>query len=300
MATLNYKHLHYFWVVAKAGSIMRASQQLHLTPQTISGQLSLFEDILGEKLFSRTGRRLELTDRGRLVLSYADEIFSLGQELEDELRQRPSDRLLQFRVGVCDAVPKVIAYRLIEPALRSSEQLRIICREGNVSSLLAELAVHHLDIVIANSPMPPSVNVRAFNHLLGECGLTFFAAKELASKLEAIKFPQCLDEAPLLLPGNDDAVRPKLIRWLENQDIRPRITGEFDDGALMKAFGQAGVGVFTAPSSIASQVQQQFGVIALGETKDVVTSYYAISVERKLTHPAVVAISEAARHELFI
>lgn len=300
MAALNYKHLHYFWVVAKAGSITQASQQLHLTPQTISGQLTLFEDILGEKLFTRTGRKLELTDRGRLVFSYADEIFSLGQELEDELRQRPSDRLLQFRVGVCDAVPKVIAYRLIEPALRSAEHLRIICREGNVSSLLAELAVHRLDFVIADSPIPPSVNVRAFNHLLGECGIAFFATKELAEKLPSGSFPQCLDGAPLLLPGNDDAVRPKLMRWLENHHIRPKITGEFDDGALMKAFGQAGVGVFTAPSSIAKQVQEQFGVISLGETREVTNSYYAISVERKLTHPAAVAISEAARHELFI
>jgi LysR family transcriptional regulator, transcriptional activator of nhaA len=300
MAALNYKHLHYFWVVAKAGSITQASQQLYVTPQTISGQLTLFEDLLGEQLFTREGRKLQLTERGRMVLSYADEIFSLGQELEDELRQRPSDRLLHFRIGVCDAVPKVIAYRLIEPAMRSSEHMRIICREGNVSSLLAELAVHRLDFVIADSPIPPSINVRAFSHRLGECGISFFATKELIGKLSSASFPQCLDGAPLLVPGNDDAVRPKLMSWLESNHIRPKITGEFDDGALMKAFGQAGAGVFVAPSSIAQQVQNQFGVINLGEAREVTTSYYAISVERKLTHPAAVAIRDAAQHELFI
>jgi LysR family transcriptional activator of nhaA len=300
MAGINYKHLYYFWAVAKAGSIARASEQLHLTPQTISGQLSLFEDILGEMLFTRTGRRLELTDRGKLVLSYAEEIFSLGQELEDVLHQQPVGRPLQFRVGVCDAVPKAIAYRLIEPALRSPDPLRIICREGNVSSLLAELAVHKLDIVIADSPMPPAVNIRAFNHLLGECGLTFFAAEALATQLSNTDFPQCLDGAPMLLPGSDVAVRPRLLRWFEGHHIRPRITGEFDDGALMKAFGQAGVGVFAAPSSIADQVQRQYGVVAIGATREVTEKFYAISVERKLTHPAVVAISEAARMELFL
>ena len=300
MASLNYKHLQYFWAVAKAGSITLASERLHLTPQTISGQLSLFEDVLGETLFTRTGRRLKLTERGKLVLSYADEIFSLGQELEDTLRQKPMDRPLQFRVGVCDAVSKTIAYRLIEPAQRSADQILIICREGNVNHLLAELALHKLDIVIADSPMSPTINVKAFNHLLGESGLTFFASAALASKLPSKKFPQCLDGAPMLLPGVDVAIRSKLIRWLEHNNIRPRITGEFDDGALMKAFGQAGVGVFTAPSSIAKQVQQQYGVVAIGETREVTEKFYAISIERKLTHPAVIAIREAARIELFL
>lgn len=300
MAALNYKHLHYFWVVAKAGSITLASQRLHLTPQTISGQLSLFEGILGEALFNRIGRRLELTDRGKLALSYADEIFSLGQELEDALRQKPVDRPLQFRIGVCDAVPKAIAYRLIEPALRSPEPVRVICREGNVANLLAELALHRLDVVIADSPMPPTVNIRAFNHILGECGLTFFATKSLASQLSDTDFPQCLDGAPMLLPGPDVAIRPKLMRWFEGHHIQPRIMGEFDDSALMKAFGQAGIGVFAAPSSIAKQVEQQYGVIAIGETRKVTEKFYAISIERKLTHPAVVAISEAARMELFL
>lgn len=299
MAAINYKHLHYFWVVAKTGSITLASQRLHITPQTISGQLSLFEDTLGEALFNRANRRFELTDRGKLVLSYADEIFSLGQELEDVLRLKPIERPLQFRVGICEAVPKSIAYRLIEPALRAQNDLRIICREGSMTNLLGELAVHKLDIVIADSPMPASINVRAFNHLLGECGLTFFATPALAQKLADSPFPQCLHGAPMLLPGTDDAVRPKLMRWLDDQRIVPRIKGEFDDGALMKVFGQAGVGIFAAPSSILDQTEKQFGVVALGSTKEVTKSFYAISVERKLTHPAVIAISEAARLEIF-
>jgi LysR family transcriptional activator of nhaA len=298
MSRLNYKHLYYFWVVAKSGSITRACERLHLTPQTVSGQLSQFEDVLGERLFKRTGRRQELSDRGQVVLSYAEEIFTLGQELEDVLRQKTSTRQLQFRVGVSDAVPKTLAYRLIEPALRSQDTLRMICREGKVGSLLTELAVHRLDIVIADSPMPPSVEVRAFNHLLGECGVTFFATPELAQKHLAA-FPDLLDGAPILIPGDDVASRLRLMRWFEEQHIKPRIVGEFDDGALMMAFGQAGVGFFTAPSAIRKQIQQQFGVVSVGSTDAVTERFYAISVERKLTHPAVLAISEAARLELF-
>lgn len=298
MSLINYKHLHYFWMVAKAGSIARACEQLHLTPQTISGQLSQFEDVLGEQLFARVGRRLELTDRGRVVLSYADEIFSLGQELEDVLRQQPTERMLQFRVGISDAVHKTIASRLIEPALRLGDPISIICREGKVANLLGELALHHLDIVIADCPMPSRIDVKAFSHLLGECGLTFLATPELALK-HSSEFPQCLDRAPFLLPGDDVSIRPKLLRWFETNHLRPRITGEFDDAALMKAFGQMGVGVFAAPTSIAKEVQQQHGVVAVGSTRDVSEKYYAISVERKLTHPAVVAISESARLELF-
>lgn len=295
---MNYKHLHYFWVVAKSGSIAKACEKLHLTPQTISGQLSLFEETLGERLFNRIGRKLVLTDRGQIVLSYADEMFSLGQELEDLLRHKTAGRQLQFRVGISDAVPKAVAYRLIEPALRAQESLRIVCREGKVGTLLGELAVHRLDIVIADSPMPLSVDVRAFNHQLGECGVTFFARPELASKYPG-DFPACLHNAPILIPGDDVATRPKLMRWLEEQHIKPQIVGEFDDSALMKAFGQAGVGFFAAPTSIAEQVEQECGVIRIGSTNDIIEKFYAISVERKLTHPAVVAISDAARQELF-
>lgn len=303
MSTINYKHLHYFWTVAKTGSITLASQRLFLTPQTISGQLTLFESILGEPLFNRVGKRLELTDKGKMVLSYADEIFALGKELEETLKQPTADRPIQFRVGVCDSVPKIIAYLLIEPALRANDPLRIICREGSVTNLLGDLAVHRLDLVIADSPMPHSVNVRAFNHLLGECGISFFATQTLAQQIQsqnAGQFPQCLNGAPMLLPGVDDAIRPALTRWFEDTKVLPNIVGEFDDGALMKEFGQAGVGVFAAPSVIAKQVCEQFDVIVLGETKEVIKRFYAISVERKLSHPAVLAICQAARSELFL
>ena len=298
MASLNFKHLRYFWVVAKAGGIARASERLHLTPQTISGQISLFEDLLGYKLFARVGRRLELTDSGRTVLNYADEIFTLGEELEGVLRSPAEGRPLQFRAGVADAVPKVVAYRLLEPAMRLPEPMHMVCREGKLASILADLAVHRLDIVIADCPMPAAVSVKGFSHLLGECGLTFFATAKLARKHKG-PFPHLLGGAPLLLPGEQAAVRPRLIRWVDEQRIHPRIVGEFDDGALLKAFGRAGVGIFAAPSAIADQVRRQYGVVSVGRTEAVSEAFYAISVERRLTHPAVVAITSAARKELF-
>ena len=297
MSTMNYKHLHYFWVVAKAGGIGRASERLHLTPQTISGQITLFEDVLGYKLFNRVGRRLELNDAGRVVLGYADEIFTLGEELQEVLRFRPGGWPLQFRVGVADAVPKAIAYLLLEPAMELPESLRIVCREGKLTSLLADLAVHKLDIVIADSPMPANIDVRGYNHLLGECGVTFFATDELAKEYGQ-GFPKSLDGAPFLMPGEDAAVRPRLIRWFEKAKVRPRIIGEFDDGALLQAFGAAGKGIFAAPSAVAEQIKKQYGVTEIGRTTLVTEQFYAISVERQLTHPAVVAISSAARESL--
>ena len=298
MASLNYKHLHYFWVVAKTGGIARASERLHLTPQTISGQVSLFEGVLGYKLFRRAGRGLELTDAGRVVLSYADEIFTAGAELESILRDPSGGRPLQLKAGVVDAVPKAVAYRLLEPAVRIPKPIRIVCREGKFANLLADLAVQQLDIVIADSPLPPAASVRAFNHLLGECGLTFFATAKLARQHKA-PFPRCLDGAPMLLPGQDAAVRPGLSRWFDEQGVRPNIVGEFDDGALLKAFGQAGAGVFPAPSVIDKEMQGQYDMVFIGGTDAVAERFYVISAERRLTHPAVVAISLAARQELF-
>ncbi len=298
MSNLNYKHLHYFWVVAKTGSIARASEQLHLTPQTISGQLSLFEEVQGEQLFKKSGRNLELTEAGRLVLSYAEEIFSLGQELEQVLHHRPSERTVQLRVGLSDAVAKAVAYRLLEPALALPQTLRINCREGKLDQLLGDLAIHKLDIVIADMPMPPTLNVRGFTHQLGECGISFFATKALAQQYPA-PFPACLDGAPILLPGEDSALRSKLMYWLSTQQLHPRIAGEFDDSALMSAFGQAGAGFFAAPSAIADMVMRQYDVQLIGHTEEIKEQFYAISVQRKLTHPAVLAISRAAQEALF-
>jgi len=298
MARLNYKHLRYFWTVAKAGSIARACERLHLTPQTISGQLSAFEDALGHKLFARAGRRLELTEAGRMVLGYADEMFTVGEELEEALRHTGGSLPLQFRVGVADSVPKSVAYRLLEPAVFLPEPLRIVCREGKLAGLMADLAIHRLDLVIADGPMPADMSVRGFNHPLGECGITFCATPALAQRHRA-RFPRCLDGAPLLLPGEEAAVRPRLMQWIESIGVRPKFVGEFDDGALMTAFGKAGIGIFAVPSAIAEEVRRQYQVRVLGRTDAVTERFYAISVERRLTHPAVVAISSSARTELF-
>jgi len=291
---INYKHLRYFWVVAKQGGIARASETLHLTPQTISGQISLLEEQLGEALFSKAGRNLELTETGRLALSYADEIFSLGSELEEAIRNLPSDRPLVFKVGVADVVPKSIAYRLLAPALELPDPLRIVCKENSLESLLAELAMHRIDLVIADGPIPAGLNVRGFNHVLGECGISFMAIPALAKTLRR-NYPQSLNGAPLLIPSEINMVQPRLLNWLDGLRIYPRIVGEFDDSALMKAFGQAGTGVFIVPTAIADEVAKQFRVAIVGETEDVREQFYAISVERRISHPAVAAITETAR-----
>jgi len=294
---LNYKHLNYFWEVATAGSIARASEKLHLTPQTISGQLSLLEQHFGSPLFSKVGRNLEMTETGRLVLSYAEEIFSLGGELEEVLRNQPAGMPRVFTVGVVDVVPKSIAYRLLAPALQLPEAMRIICREGSLDSLLADLAVHKVDLVIADGPIPSHVNVRGFSHLLGHCGISFFATPTLAQQLSKT-FPQNLNAMSMLLPGVMTVVRSRLVEWLDKQHIYPTIVGEFDDSALMKAFGQTGSGIFIAPTPIANEVTKQYGVVVVGETSEVREQFYAISVERKISHPAVAAITETAREWL--
>ena len=290
---LNYKHLHYFWVVAKQGGITRASERLHLTPQTISGQISLLEECIGEALFSKAGRNLELTETGRLVLSYSDEMFSLGGELEEALRNLPPDRQMIFKVGIADVVPKTIAYRLLAPALSLPDPVRIICRENNLANLLAELALHRLDMVLADGPIPPGINVRGFNHILGECGISFLAVSHLARPLHK-NFPRSLNGAPLLIPSETNLVQAKLLDWFDSLRIHPRIVGEFDDSALMKVFGQAGAGIFMIPTPIAREVAKQFGVRIIGSTEDVREQYYAISVERRISHPAVSAITETA------
>lgn len=297
---MNFKHLYYFWRVAKAGGVVRASEQLHLTPQTISGQIGLLEEALGTPLFAKRGRGLELTDAGRLALGYAQDIFALGFELEESLRNYPaSGRPVEFRVGVEDAVSKTIAYRLIEPATRLPESVRIVCREWKLDSLLAELASHRLDLVIAGAPIPPSVSVRAYNHRLGESGVSFFASPRLLKSLKKT-FPACLDGAPMLVPGVDAAVRSRLDRWSEANELRPRVVGEFDDSALMKAFGRRGAGVFIGPTVLESEIETQYGVKTLGRTEEIMEEFFAISVERRITHPCVVAITEAARDRLFV
>ncbi len=294
----NYRQLHYFWSVAKAGGIARGAEQLHLTPQTVSGQISLLEEKLGVALFRRAGRRLELTEAGRLALSYADEIFQVGNELEETLRNRHEERTFLFRVGIADVVPKAIAYRLMAPALELPEPVRLVCREDKFELLLAELAIHRLDMVLADRPLPPGMDVKGYSHRLGECGITFLATPALAARLEG-KFPHLLNGAPLLIPGEDSVVHAPLLRWLRGQDIHPRIVGEFDDGALMKSFGQAGAGTFPVPTAIAAEVAAQYGLVPLGSTEVIKDRFFLITVERKLSHPAALAVSEAAQKGLF-
>ena len=295
---LNYRQLHYFWVVAKTGSIVRACEQLNLTPQTISGQISLLEQTYGIELFQRVGRQLELTEAGRQTLPFVEQMFQLGGELELMLRAQPNEQQILFRVGVADVVPKSIVYRLIAPTMELSEPMRITCREDKLERLLADLAIQRLDLVISDSPMPSHLDIKGYSQKLGECGISFFATAQLAT-LYGQDFPRSLHGAPLLIPGPETVVRSRLQRWFAEQQIQPRLVGEFDDSALMQAFGQSGSGIFIGPSVIADEVKRQYGVELIGQTDAVTESFYAISVERKVKHPGIVAITEGARRELF-
>jgi len=295
---INYKHLYYFRIVASEGGIVRASERLHLTPQTISGQLSLLEQSLGIKLFARVGRNLEITETGRLVLSYAEEIFSLGGELEEAIHLLPADRLQVFRVGVVDVLPKSIAHRILEHALHMPEPVRMICREASLDTLLAELTVHRLDLVLADRPIPTTVSTRGYSHRLGQSAISFFATKALEKSLKG-KFPQCLNGAPLLLPGNGTRLRTSVDQWLDKHRIYPRIVAEFDDSALMKSFGQEGAGVFLAPTAIEDEVVWQYQVNIIGWTTEVCERFYAITGKRKITHPVTSAVVTVARQTLF-
>jgi LysR family transcriptional activator of nhaA len=296
---MNFKHLHYFWVTAKAGGVMRAGEQLHTTPQTLSGQIKLLEDWLGRKLFQKSGRKLELTEDGRVALGYADQIFTLGAELETAVRQaRDGQRVLDFKVGVADSVTKSVAYRLLEPALLVDEPVRLICSEGKFPDLLAQLALNRLDLVIADEPMSTRINVKAFNHALGSTAMSFFCAPALRKTLQGT-FPQCLNDAPMLIPGAQASVRAQWEGWLTRHQIQPRIVGEFDDGALMTAFGREGRGVFMAPTAVEAGTAAQFGVEVIGRTEELTETFFAVSVERRITHACVVAITDAARGQLF-
>ncbi len=296
---MNYKHLHYFLQVAQAGSVAAASRQLHLTPQTISGQIQLLGERLGGALFEKSGRRLALTDTGRLALEYAQQIFSLGAELEAAVRDSATHgRPLEFRVGVADAVPKSIAYHLVEPALSVEHPVRIVCREWRLERLLQDLAVHALDLVIADAPLPPSVSVKAFSHRLGGSRIAVFGARTLKPR-SRLAFPACLDGAPLLMPGEDSAVGHRLRAWFESHGLRPRVVAEFDDSALAQEFGRQGVGYYLGPEVLSDEICERLQVERIGVIDGVEEQFYAISVERRITHPCVLAITRSARSELF-
>lgn len=296
MSNLNYKHLRYFWMVARSGSIARAAEQLHLTPQSISGQLGEFADTLGVELFRRVGRRLELTETGASVLRHADDIFSAGDALLDVIRDQASTPST-FRVGVSDSVSKAVACRLVAPALALERPTRLICREGRLAALLADMAVHRLDLIIADRAMPSHLSVRGYNHLLGESELGVFAASALAPALSG-PFPACLNRAPLLLPGEDFAVRARLMQWLHAHVPRLHVVGEFDDSAMIKAFGQSGKGLFFAPAALARTICAQYDVVLLGTIPALREQVYAITTERRISHPATQAIRQAARETL--
>jgi LysR family transcriptional activator of nhaA len=299
MEWLNYHHLLYFWTVVKEGGVSRAAEKLRLAQPTVSAQVKLLEGMVGDKLFERQGRRLVLTESGRLVHRYADEIFGIGRELLETLKGRPpSGRCLQFSVGVANVVPKLIVYRLLQPAVSGEQPVHLVCREDSTEALLADLAIHALDVVFADRPAPPHVRVKVFSHLLGESDTTFFAAGPLATKLRR-RFPRSLNDAALLLPTPASVHRGALDQWFEKEDLHPRVVGEFDDSALMKAFGQGGGAAFPAPTAIAREVARQYGVRPIGRVASVRERYYAISAERRLKHPAVLAITNAAKADLF-
>lgn len=296
MEWLNYHHLLYFWTVARTGSISAASKELRLASPTISSQIRKLEDDLGEELLRRSGRKLVLTDMGRIAMRYADEIFSLGQEFTSTMKERPTGRPLRFCVGIADVLPKIIAFRLIEPALRMRTPVHLICREDRPDHLLADLAVHDVDVVLSDAPASPSSNIRAFNHLLGECGVSFIAPRKLAFLKRG--FPGSLDGAPLLLPLDNTALRRDLDEWFHSQNLRPTVVGEFADLALLKVFAEEGFGVFAVPTAMEEPLRR-YGLQKIGATTSVTVRFYAISVERQVRHPAVVAVCDAARSSLF-
>ncbi|HET7824681.1 MAG TPA: transcriptional activator NhaR [Anaeromyxobacter sp.] len=297
MEWLNYHHLLYFWTVARAGSIARASEELRLAQPTISNQLKTLESSLGVKLLERQGRRLVLTDVGRTVLRYADDIFRTGSELQRAVKGLPTGQRLRLVAGVADVIPKRMAALLLQPAVDAHPDLVLVCREGPLPQLLAALAIHEIDVVVADVPAPEDVKVKAFSHLLGHCGTTFFAAQKHAGLRKG--FPRSLAGAPVLLPAPGTALRRALDAWFESLGIAPAVAGEFDDSALMKAFGARGLGVFAAPTVLEEVIRRQYGVAVVGRAEDVRERFYAITVERRLRHPAVVAVAETARDEIF-
>ncbi len=298
MSWLNYHHLLYFWATAKHGSITRACEELHLTPQTVSAQIRTLEKAIGEDLFVRTGRRMEPTGTGRMVYRYADEIFSLGRELSDTLRGYSATRSVTLHVGMADALPKLIAHHVLEPALSLEQPVRIECSVGKPDRLLADLVTDRLDVVLSDAPIPPGMRVRAYNHLLGECTVTLLGSPKLAKRCRR-GFPSSLNGVPMLLPTMDTALRQALERWLHDNDLHPEIVGEFADSAVLKVFGQNGAGVFAVPTVVEAEVRRQYKVRKIKEIEEVTERFYAISVERRVRHPAVAAIYDAARQTMF-
>ena len=297
MSWLNYHHLLYFWTAAREGSITKACDVLHLTQPTVSGQIHELERSLKAKLFERSGRSIKLTESGQLVYRYADEIFAIGRELQDAMAGRVTGMTLRVVVGVADTLPKLLVQRLLTPALHLGREVRVTCIDGDPDRLLMQLAAHELDIVLSDFPANPRVGLKTFNHLLGECGVTVFGTNKLA-RLYRRGFPKSLDGAPMLLPGGNTALRRALEQWFDELDIHPIVRAEFTDSALLKAFGGFGDGLFVAPTAVEDDVKRMYGVRVVGREESVRERVYAISIEKRLKNPAVVAISQAARRTL--
>ena len=298
MAWLNYHHLLYFWTVAREGSITKASTTLNLTQPAISAQIRTLERSLGEKLFDKRGRHLVLTETGRMVYRYAEDIFTLGRELQETLAGRPSGRPARLAVGVVEALPKLVAYRLLEPALRGPDPVHLVLREDRLDRLLGDLALHALDVVLSETPIPPTARIKAFSHLLGECGVTIFAAPALADAHRR-RFPESLDGASFLLPTDNTALRQSLDQWFDRNGIKPNVVAEIEDSTVVKVFGQAGMGLFAAPTAVEREVRRQYAVRVVGRIAEVRERFYAISAERRIRHPAVLALTSAARDQIF-
>jgi LysR family transcriptional activator of nhaA len=298
MAWLNYHHLYYFWTIVREGGVSAASRKLHLAQPTVSGQLKELESSLGTQLFQRRGGKLVLTEAGSLVYRYAREIFALGQELQESLAGGVASHGGQLIVGIADVVPKAIAERLLQPALQSDPSLRVVCYEDRHERLLLELALYELDVVLTDTPVDAKSNVRAFSHLLGECGISLFAQAALAERLRR-GFPQSLEKAAFLLPIEHTSLRRSLSRWFESHALHPHVRGEFQDSALLMALGQTGEGVFAGPSVIEREIMQQHQVAVVARLEEVRETFYAITVHRRIEHPAVRAMTESARTDMF-
>jgi LysR family transcriptional activator of nhaA len=288
---LNFRHLYYFWVVAKEGSVTRAAERLDVAVQTISAQLALLEQSVGKALLAPQGRRLVLTEAGRVALGYADQIFLLGEQMQDALAG-DFDGAMRLTVGISDSLPKLTASRLLEAALQLPQRVKLVCSEGNFEALLGDLSVHKLDVVLTDRPVPPGTNLRVFSHSLGDSEITLFALPDMAKQYRA-KFPDSLTGAPVLLPTRNNAIRGRIDQWFESHELRPNVVGEFDDNALLNTFGQRGLGLFPAPSALAADVRKQFGAMPVGALTGVREQFFAISNERRIKHPAVEAILSA-------
>lgn len=294
MDWLNYHHLRYFWAVAKEGSLARAAAKLHVSQPSISGQIRALEGFLGEKLFQREGRANRLTDVGQLVAGYAEEIFALGAELSGAVKQRPGTRAIRFHVGVADSLPKLITHEILKPVFDLSRAVQVICREGKLDDLLAQLAVHRLDLVLSDEPASASVPFKTFNHPLGESGSVFCAAAPLAAHLRR-GFPRSLDQAPALLPAENTALRRELERWFHAEKIRPHVLAEFEDLALMKVVAADGRGFIVVPEAAEAEAVERYGFGIIGRARNCRLRFHAITTDRRIHHPAALAITEQAR-----